>query len=222
MAVARPVVKIPFNIEELAKSSRTRDCGQTDAVIIHINTPILHNRSVEFIHTQQKRKRSCDQSDDNSSTSRDCGSPSSFSDESDSSDQSRKKSRTTFSNTQVIELEKYYGYHKYLQIEDRPVLARKLKLSQTQIKWWFQNRRMKEKRQIKSSNNTVDLSQFVGVGKPGSRPHSATNKPQEPRYISHPQVPLQMYQSLSPYGMATARHTDYNNVNNSLPSNLCC
>ncbi|CAG2234314.1 HOX_3 [Mytilus edulis] len=102
---------------------------------------------------------------------RDCISPGSCSDDSDKSDQPKKRGRTSYTNSQLLELERYYSNSKYLQIEDRPVLARKLKLSQHKIKWWFQNRRMKEKRHIKSTsyNGSPELSQFVGVGKPGSR-----------------------------------------------------
>ncbi|VDI28300.1 Hypothetical predicted protein [Mytilus galloprovincialis] len=122
--------------------------------------------------TQYKRKRQDSlHSDDNSFSSTDSSSRDSCSDDSDKSDQPKKRGRTSYTNSQLLELERYYSNSKYLQIEDRPVLAKKLKLSQHKIKWWFQNRRMKEKRHIKSTsyNGSPELSQFVGVGKPGSR-----------------------------------------------------
>jgi hypothetical protein len=50
---------------------------------------------------------------------------------------------------QVTELEACYSNSKYLPIEERAGLSNRLKLSEQQIKTWFQNRRMKEKRQHK-------------------------------------------------------------------------
>ncbi|XP_071123069.1 retinal homeobox protein Rx-B-like [Mytilus galloprovincialis] len=181
--------KMSFSIEELSKSSRVPETIITDAVVNHIHDIYLPNSSQSCTadiklslansaqRTQYKRKRQDSlHSDDNSfsstdSSSRDCISPGSCSDDSDKSDQPKKRGRTSYTNSQLLELERYYSNSKYLQIEDRPVLAKKLKLSQHKIKWWFQNRRMKEKRHIKSTsyNGSPELSQFVGVGKPGSR-----------------------------------------------------
>ena len=180
--------KMSFSIEELSKSSRVMNPFRTDAVVNHIHDIYLPNNSQSCTadmarplsnsdqRTQNKRKRQDSLHSDNSfsstdSSSRDCTSPGSCSDDSDKSYQQPKRVRTAYTNSQLMELELYYSNRKYLQIEDRPVLATKLKLSQHKIKWWFQNRRMKEKRQIKSTsfNGSSELSQFVGVGKPGSR-----------------------------------------------------
>lgn len=59
----------------------------------------------------------------------------------------RKKARTAFSREQVAELEKKFQEKKYLSSAERGELAEKLKLSDMQVKTWFQNRRMKYKRQ---------------------------------------------------------------------------
>uniref|UniRef100_A0A0K0FG43 Homeobox protein ceh-9 (inferred by orthology to a C. elegans protein) n=1 Tax=Strongyloides venezuelensis TaxID=75913 RepID=A0A0K0FG43_STRVS len=59
----------------------------------------------------------------------------------------KKKARTTFSNYQVFELERYFQLKKYLTSSERLGLAEKLRLSETQIKIWFQNRRTKWKKQ---------------------------------------------------------------------------
>lgn len=56
--------------------------------------------------------------------------------------QSRKKrSRAAFSHAQVYELERRFAAQKYLSGPERADLARGLKLTETQVKIWFQNRR---------------------------------------------------------------------------------
>ncbi|XP_007426079.1 homeobox protein Nkx-3.1 [Python bivittatus] len=57
-----------------------------------------------------------------------------------------KRSRAAFSHTQVIELERKFSHQKYLSAPERAHLAKNLKLTETQVKIWFQNRRYKTKR----------------------------------------------------------------------------
>ena len=59
----------------------------------------------------------------------------------------KKKPRTAFSRDQIAELEKKFNDKKYLSSAERGELAERLKLSDMQVKTWFQNRRMKFKRQ---------------------------------------------------------------------------
>ena len=63
----------------------------------------------------------------------------------------KKKPRTAFSREQVGELEKKFTEKKYLSSAERGELAEKLKLSDMQVKTWFQNRRMKYKRQTEEA-----------------------------------------------------------------------
>uniref|UniRef100_H3AP47 Ventral homeobox n=1 Tax=Latimeria chalumnae TaxID=7897 RepID=H3AP47_LATCH len=56
--------------------------------------------------------------------------------------------RTAFTSEQIYNLEKTFKRHKYLGASERLKLAAKLQLSEIQIKTWFQNRRMKMKRQL--------------------------------------------------------------------------
>ena len=63
----------------------------------------------------------------------------------------KKKARTAFSREQVMELEKKFQEKKYLSSSERGELAEKLKLSDMQVKTWFQNRRMKLKRQVEEA-----------------------------------------------------------------------
>lgn len=58
-----------------------------------------------------------------------------------------KKSRSSFSVEQVYELEKRFSHQKYLGTKERSEFATALNLTDTQVKTWFQNRRMKLKRQ---------------------------------------------------------------------------
>lgn len=58
----------------------------------------------------------------------------------------KKRSRAAFSHSQVFELERRFSIQKYLSGPERSDLAHRLKLSETQVKIWFQNRRYKTKR----------------------------------------------------------------------------
>ncbi|XP_006021146.1 homeobox protein Nkx-2.5 [Alligator sinensis] len=59
----------------------------------------------------------------------------------------RRKPRVLFSQAQVYELERRFKQQKYLSAPERDHLASALKLTSTQVKIWFQNRRYKCKRQ---------------------------------------------------------------------------
>ncbi|KAL3320990.1 NK3 homeobox 2 [Cichlidogyrus casuarinus] len=58
----------------------------------------------------------------------------------------KKRTRAAFSHAQVFELEKRFNHQRYLSGPERTELARSLKLSETQVKIWFQNRRYKTKK----------------------------------------------------------------------------
>ncbi|NXF91324.1 VENT1 protein, partial [Eubucco bourcierii] len=60
----------------------------------------------------------------------------------------QRRTRTAFTSEQVCRLEKTFQRQKYLGGSERRKLAASLHLSEVQIKTWFQNRRMKLKRQI--------------------------------------------------------------------------
>eukprot|EP00112_Aurelia_sp_Birch-Aquarium-sp1_P015075 Seg3307.1 transcript_id=Seg3307.1/GoldUCD/mRNA.D3Y31 product="T-cell leukemia homeobox protein 2" protein_id=Seg3307.1/GoldUCD/D3Y31 len=59
----------------------------------------------------------------------------------------RKKPRTTFSRSQIAELEELFTEKKYLTSSERQRVANYLSLSDCQVKTWFQNRRTKWKRE---------------------------------------------------------------------------
>ncbi|KAG7462735.1 hypothetical protein MATL_G00187900 [Megalops atlanticus] len=59
-----------------------------------------------------------------------------------------RRVRTKFTSEQIYKLEKTFNKHKYLDPTERIKTAAKLNLSETQVRTWFQNRRMKLKREV--------------------------------------------------------------------------
>ncbi|CAK6962381.1 homeobox protein vent1-like [Scomber scombrus] len=61
---------------------------------------------------------------------------------------SQRRVRTKFTAEQISKLEKIFSKNKYLDAGERMKTAQKLNLSETQVRTWFQNRRMKLKREV--------------------------------------------------------------------------
>uniref|UniRef100_A0A8B9HYC7 Homeobox domain-containing protein n=1 Tax=Anser brachyrhynchus TaxID=132585 RepID=A0A8B9HYC7_9AVES len=82
----------------------------------------------------------------------------------------QRRARTAFTAEQVCRLEKTFQRQKYLGASERRKLAAALQLSEIQIKTWFQNRRMKLKRQIQDHQHSLVSPAPLYSYSPGTQP----------------------------------------------------
>ncbi|XP_055608269.1 homeobox protein unplugged-like [Uranotaenia lowii] len=78
-----------------------------------------------------------------------------------------RRRRTAFTSEQLLELEREFHAKKYLSLTERSQIATTLKLSEVQVKIWFQNRRAKWKR-VKAGLNSHGLTNRGAAGGSGT------------------------------------------------------
>uniref|UniRef100_A0A8C6XL85 Homeobox domain-containing protein n=1 Tax=Naja naja TaxID=35670 RepID=A0A8C6XL85_NAJNA len=81
----------------------------------------------------------------------------------------REKYRVVYTDHQRLELEKEFHYNRYITIRRKSELAANLRLSERQVKIWFQNRRAKERKLMKKKMTSFDGGRQL--------PHLASPRP---------------------------------------------
>lgn len=89
---------------------------------------------------------------------------------------------------QLEGLESKFAEKKYLSVPDRMELASSLDLSETQVKTWFQNRRMKRKKQLtmdqgglpSSGGENCDATEEEGAAPLAKKPRSSEERDSSP------------------------------------------
>lgn len=132
-----------------------------------------------------------------------------------SDDERKKRPRTAFTATQIKSLEAEFERNKYLSVAKRLQLSKNLKLTETQIKIWFQNRRTKWKRKYTNDVELLAQQYYSSLGIPAPRPIFVGDRLWFFNYPgqSPPGVPL-LPQHLTPLPLPALP------VVQSLPSNL--
>ncbi|XP_029674473.1 homeobox protein ceh-19-like [Formica exsecta] len=133
-----------------------------------------------------------------------------------SDDERKKRPRTAFTAAQIKSLEAEFERNKYLSVAKRLQLSKNLKLTETQIKIWFQNRRTKWKRKYTNDVELLAQQYYSSLGIPAPRPIFVGDRLWFFNYPGQPQSGVSLIpQHLTPLAMPPALP-----IIQPLPSNL--
>ncbi|CAL1685766.1 unnamed protein product [Lasius platythorax] len=133
-----------------------------------------------------------------------------------SDDERKKRPRTAFTAAQIKSLEAEFERNKYLSVAKRLQLSKNLKLTETQIKIWFQNRRTKWKRKYTNDVEILAQQYYSSLGIPAPRPIFVGDRLWFFNYPGQPQPGVSLIpQHLTPLSLPPALP-----IVQSLPSNL--
>ncbi|XP_012527163.1 homeobox protein ceh-19 [Monomorium pharaonis] len=122
-----------------------------------------------------------------------------------SDDERKKRPRTAFTATQIKSLEAEFERNKYLSVAKRLQLSKNLKLTETQIKIWFQNRRTKWKRKYTNDVELLAQQYYSSLGIPAPRPIFVGDRLWFFNYPGQPQSGVPLFpQHLTPLSLPPA------------------
>ncbi len=144
---------------------KTSSVSSTSTGTTHSSKSSGNHHSTINSNTSHHHSNNKNNNSSNTSSSSNKGSNKSHTNDNESSDttechllsqRQKRKPRVLFSQAQVYELERRFKQQRYLSAPEREQLANMLKLTSTQVKIWFQNRRYKMKRQ--RQDKTLELT----------------------------------------------------------------
>ncbi|XP_073964702.1 lateral muscles scarcer [Choristoneura fumiferana] len=178
----RTEAKLPFSIDNLLSDKFNKEAKQnTSADDINPEFADYTRRYIEGVYHDGVGNNEVDSgevSDDEKSDDVDVESagadaqdPEKAADYQQSGCSSRgKRARTAFSAQQIKSLEAEFEKNRYLSVAARGRLARQLRLTETQIKIWFQNRRTKWKRKYTNDVELLAQQYYSSLGIVAPRP----------------------------------------------------
>ncbi|XP_072177976.1 uncharacterized protein [Diadema setosum] len=124
----------------------------------------------------------------------------------------RRKPRVLFSQAQVYELERRFKQQRYLSAPEREQMANGLKLTPTQVKIWFQNRRYKNKKQRDTKTIELGTATAVAAAAAAAARHQQNSDQYPPRRVAVPVLvrdgkPCPLNANPPPYSYTCANYT---------------